>query len=106
MVCVENPVSVVSTRIRKADQIIQPWMFGHGHMKTTCLWLKNLPRLESTNIVFGRESIILKESPSADRWKNRSRTYEGIAEAMANQWGSLDSSYRDGFGFDFKDRLK
>jgi hypothetical protein len=83
----ENPIGVLSTRYRKPDQIIQPWMFGHGETKATCLWLKNLPILQPTNIVDGREGRVWKEPPSPDRWKNRSRTYEGIAKAMAEQWG-------------------
>lgn len=86
-ICLENPISVISTQIRKPDQIIQPWMFGHGETKATCLWLKNLPKLEPTNIVEGREGRIWREPPSPERWKNRSRTYQGIAEAMSNQWG-------------------
>lgn len=86
-IALENPVSVISTQIRKPDQIIQPWQFGHGHMKTTCLWLKNLPKLKPTQIVDGRVSQILRESPSPERWRNRSRTYTGIAAAMAAQWG-------------------
>lgn len=86
-VCIENPVSIISSRIRKPDQIIQPWMFGHGETKTTCLWLKNLPKLKPTNIVEGREQRVWKESPGLERWKNRSRTYQGIADAMAEQWG-------------------
>jgi hypothetical protein len=85
-ICIENPVSIISTRIRKPDQIIQPWMFGHGETKATCLWLKNLPKLKSTNIVKGRVERIWKEPPSKDRWKKRSRTYIGIAKAMADQW--------------------
>ncbi len=88
-IALENPISVVSTRIRKPDQIIQPWQFGHGETKATCLWLKNLPKLIPTNIVSGRESRVHKMPPSPDRWKNRSRTYEGIANAMAEQWGGL-----------------
>ena len=88
-ICIENPVSVISTKIRKSDQIIQPWQFGHGETKKTCLWLKNLPLLMATNIVNGRESRIHKMPPSSDRWKNRSRTFQGIADAMAGQWGSL-----------------
>ena len=87
-IALENPVSVISTRIRKPDQIIQPWQFGHGETKATCLWLKNLPKLTPTNIVEGREQRVHKMPPSADRWKERSRTYKGIAEAMAAQWGS------------------
>lgn len=86
-IAIENPVSVISTKIRKPDQIIQPWMFGHGEMKTTCLWLKNLSPLKPTNIVDGRRGRILELSPSKDRWKDRSRTYQGIANAMAEQWG-------------------
>ena len=85
-IALENPISVISTRIRKPDQIIQPWMFGHGETKATCLWLKNLPKLEPTHVVDGRDNRIHKEAPSEHRWKNRSRTYLGIAEAMAKQW--------------------
>jgi len=86
-IALENPVSVISTRIRKPDQIIQPWQFGHGETKTTCLWLKNLPLLIPSNIVAGRADRIHREPPSEIRWKNRSRTYTGIAKAMAEQWG-------------------
>jgi len=85
-ICIENPVSVISTKIRKPDQIIQPWMFGHGETKKTCLWLKNLPKLEPTIVVSGRESRIHHMSPSKDRGKLRSITYQGIANAMAEQW--------------------
>lgn len=85
-IAVENPISIMSTRYRKPDQIIQPWQFGHGETKATCLWLKNLPLLEPTNIVEGREARIHKMPPSADRWKLRSKTYSGIAKAMAEQW--------------------
>jgi len=85
--CIENPVSIISSRIRKPDQIIQPWQFGHGETKTTCLWLNGLPKLTPTDIVPGRDSRIHREPPGPDRWKNRSRTYTGIAEAMASQWG-------------------
>jgi len=88
-IAIENPIGVISTRIRKPDQIIQPWMFGHGETKSTCLWLKNLPLLEPTNIVEGRLARVHREPPSKDRWKNRSRTYTGIAEAMAEQWSNL-----------------
>ena len=87
-IALENPVSVISSRIRKPDQVIQPWQFGHGETKATCLWLKNLPKLVPTDIVEGREARIHKMPPSADRWKIRSRTFPGIAAAMANQWGS------------------
>ena len=86
-ICLENPVSIISTKIRKPDQIIQPWQFGHGETKATCLWLKNLPRLNPTNIVSGREGRVWKAPPSKDRWKIRSRTLPGIANAMAEQWG-------------------
>ena len=86
-IALENPISIISSRIRKPDQIIQPWMFGHGETKATCLWLKNIPLLTPTNIVEGREARIHKMPPSADRWKKRSETYQGIADAMAMQWG-------------------
>lgn len=86
-ICLENPISIISTRIRKPDQIIQPWMFGHGETKATCLWLKGLPHLQPTNIVSGRVGRVHHESPGPERWKNRSRTYQGIADAMAEQWG-------------------
>ena len=88
-ICIENPISVISSKIRKPDQIIQPWMFGHGETKATCLWLKNLPKLEPANIVEGREPRVHYESPGKNRWKNRSRTLQGIAEAMVDQWGQL-----------------
>jgi hypothetical protein len=91
-ICVENPISIMSTVYRKPDQIIQPWMFGHGETKATCLWLKNLPKLVPTNIVEGRIGRVHLESPGPDRWKNRSRTYQGIADAMADQWGELRQS--------------
>lgn len=86
-IAIENPVSVLSTHWRRPDQIIQPWQFGHGETKATCLWLKNLSLLFPTNVVEGRESRVHKEPPSLERWKNRSRTYPGIATAMADQWG-------------------
>ena len=86
-IAIENPVSIISSRIRKPDQVIQPWMFGHGETKATCLWLKGLPKLTPTNIVEGREQRIHKMPPSPDRWKLRSTTYKGIAAAMAQQWG-------------------
>ena len=88
-IAVENPVSIISSQIYKPDQIIQPWQFGHGETKATCLWLKNLPLLKPTHVVAGREARIHKMPPSADRWRERSRTYEGIANAFAEQWGSL-----------------
>lgn len=92
-ICIENPIGVISTRIRKPDQIIQPWWFGHDASKSTCLWLKNLPKLTPTEMVVrdrysnqtpsGQNNL----GPSATRWKERSRTYAGIAAAMASQWG-------------------
>jgi hypothetical protein len=88
-IAVENPVSIISSRIRKPDQIIQPWQFGHGETKATCLWLKGLPKLKPTNIVDGREARIHRLPPSPDRWKIRSTTYSGIAAAMADQWGNV-----------------
>ncbi len=87
-ICIENPISVISSRIRKPDQIIQPWQFGHGETKATCLWLKNLPQLRPTKIVNGREARVHRMAPSPERWKERSRTLPGIAEAMAEQWGT------------------
>lgn len=89
-IAIENPISIISSRIRKPDQIIQPWQFGHGETKATCLWLKNLPNLVPTNIVEGRTPRVHYASPGPDRWKERSRTMTGIAEAMADQWGSLN----------------
>ena len=88
-IALENPISVISSKIRKPDQIIQPWQFGHGETKATCLWLKNLPKLVPTNVVEGREAKVHKMPPSPDRWKLRSTTYQGIADAFANQWGNL-----------------
>jgi len=89
MMAIENPISIISTKIAKPDQIIQPWQFGHGETKSTCLWLKNLPKLIPTNIVEGREQRIWKMPPGENRWKERSRTFPGIAQAMAAQWGGL-----------------
>lgn len=86
-IALENPISIISSRIRKPDQIVQPWQFGHGEVKATCLWLKNLPLLKPTNIVDGREPKVHYMAPSPDRWKERSRTLQGIANAMADQWG-------------------
>jgi len=88
-IALENPVSIISSKIRKPDQIINPWQFGHGEVKATCLWLKGLPQLVPTNIVDGRTARIHREPPGPDRWKNRSRTYQGIADAMAEQWGGV-----------------
>ena len=87
-ICLENPIGYLSTYIRKPEQIIQPWQFGHGEVKATCLWLKNLPLLEPTHIVEGRTPRVHYASPGPDRWKERSRTQAGIAAAMADQWGS------------------
>jgi len=86
--CIENPVSIISTAIRQPDQIIQPWQFGHGETKATCLWLQNLPCLKSTDVVEGREPRIHMMPPGPTRWKERSRTFEGIAAAMGDQWGA------------------
>lgn len=88
-IALENPVSIISSRIRKPDQIIQPWQFGHGETKATCLWLKGLPKLVPTNVVSGRENRVHRMPPGPDRWKERSRTFPGIAAAMAEQWGGL-----------------
>ena len=86
-IAIENPISKISTAIRKPDQIVQPWQYGHGETKATCLWLKGLPKLVPTQVVDGREARIHMMSPGPDRWKERSRTYQGIADAMASQWG-------------------
>ena len=88
-ICIENPVSIISTRIKKPSQFIQPFEHGHGETKKTCLWLKNLPLLVPSNIVAGRSDRIHKMPPGPNRWKERSRTYLGIAEAFAEQWGKL-----------------
>jgi hypothetical protein len=88
-IAIENPVCIMSTIWRKPDQCIQPWQFGHGETKKTCLWLKNLPSLVPTNIVEGRAPKIHYMSPGPNRWKLRSKTYQGIADAMAQQWGNI-----------------
>ena len=88
--CIENPISIISCRIRKPDQTIQPWEYGHGETKATCLWLHNLPRLRPTNCVEGREERVLLMPPGPDRWKERSRTYQGVADAMGQQWGNAE----------------
>lgn len=85
-ICIENPVCIMSRLYRKPDQIVQPWQFGHGETKATCLWLKNLPKLFPTQVVEGRTPRVHFASPSPTRWKERSRTYEGLARAMAEQW--------------------
>ncbi len=89
-VAVENPIQhkYAREKIRKPDQIIQPWQFGHGETKATCLWLKNLPKLIPTNMVSGRENRIHRMPPSPQRGHLRSITYQGIADAMAEQWSS------------------
>ena len=86
MLAIENPIGIMSRLWRRPDQVIQPWQFGHGETKATCLWLRNLPTLKPTNIVDGREQRVFRMPPSADRWKDRSRTFAGIANAMADQW--------------------
>jgi len=86
-IALENPISVISSRIRKPDQIIQPWQHGHGEVKATCLWLKGLPPLVPSDVVAGRSPRVHYMSPGPDRWKERSRTLPGIAAAMAAQWG-------------------
>ena len=97
-IVIENPISIISSRIRKPEQIIQPWMFGHPEAKATCLWLKGLPTLSATDVLTKPEcgywsnqtpSGQNKLGPSKDRWKERSKTYQGIATAMANQWGAV-----------------
>ena len=86
-IALENPISIISSRVRKPTQIIQPWQFGHGETKATCLWLQNLPPLTPTKIVDGRENKVHRMPPGPNRWKERSRTYQGVANAMAAQWG-------------------
>jgi hypothetical protein len=87
-IAIENPVCIMSGLYRKPDQIIHPWQFGHGETKATCLWLKCLPLLTPTNVVNGREARVHRMAPSPNRWKERSRTYEGVAQAFADQWGN------------------
>lgn len=94
-IAIENPVSIISSIFRKPEQIIQPWMFGHGETKATCLWLKGLPKLKPTNQVEGRENRVHRLPPSKDRWKERSKTFPGIAKAMAEQWTlQIGDNYR------------
>jgi site-specific DNA-cytosine methylase len=95
MIAIENPISIISSLWRKPDQIIQPWQFGHGETKSTCLWLKNLPKLTPTNIVSGRDARIHKMLPSPDRWKERSRTFKGIADAIASQWSDYENTRKN-----------
>ncbi len=92
-VAIENPISIMSTVYRKPDQIIQPWMFGHGETKATCLWLKGLPLLQPTNIVSGRVQRVHNLPPTKDRGMLRGITYKGIAEAMSEQWGRKEASW-------------
>lgn len=87
--CIENPISIISSHIRKPDQIVQPWQFGHGEVKATCFWLEGLDKLQPTEVVDGRAAVVHRMPPGPDRWKNRSRTYLGIASAMAHQWGGV-----------------
>lgn len=89
MVAIENPIGIMSTVYRKPDQIIQPWQYGHGETKATCLWLKGLPLLIPTDYVPGRKPVVHHMAPGPDRSKNRAKTYQGIAHAMADQWGRL-----------------
>ena len=89
-IAIENPIGIMSTQYRKPDQIIQPWQFGHGETKATCLWLKGLPPLVPTDIVDGREQRVWRMPPSPDRAKLRARTYKGIARAMAEQWAGIN----------------
>lgn len=89
---IENPICIMSSIWRKPDQIIQPWQFGHGETKATCLWLRGLPLLVPTNIVDGREARIHKMPPGPDRWKERSKTYQGIAYAWADQWSNISKT--------------
>jgi hypothetical protein len=90
-IAIENPIGALSRLWRKPDQIIQPWQFGHGETKATCLWLCGLQPLRPTLIVEGREARCHRMPPGADRWKKRSLTYQGIADAMASQWGSREA---------------
>jgi hypothetical protein len=92
-IAIENPVCIMSSLWRKPDQTVQPWQFGHGETKATCLWLKGLPLLRPTEIVDGREQRIWKLPPSEDRWKIRSATFPGLAEAMASQWGASETLF-------------
>lgn len=94
-IVIENPIGRISTAVRPPDQIIQPWQYGHGETKATCFWLKGLPKLQPTNIVTGRTARVHHEPPSPDRWKNRSRTLPGIAEAMADQWNAANDEVSD-----------
>jgi len=92
MVCIEQPISILSSLWREPDQIIQPWQFGHGETKATALWLKGIPHLKATDIVDGREARIHKMAPGPNRARDRSETYSGIAKAMADQWGRIGTT--------------
>jgi len=92
-IAIENPVGIMSTIWRKPDQIIQPWQFGHGEVKATCLWLKGLPLLKPTRIVDGREQRIWRMAPGPDRARLRSKTFSGVAEGMADRWGNADPGH-------------
>lgn len=94
-IAIENPIGIMSTELRKPDQVIQPWMFGHGETKATCLWLYGLPKLKATDVVDGRDQKIWKMSPSEDRSKERSKTFPGIAQAMAAQWSKYIIEYEN-----------
>ncbi len=89
-IALEQPISIVASRIAPTSQVIHPWQFGHGERKTTCLWLINLPHLVPTNVVAGREERVHRMAPGPDRWKERSRTFQGVADAMADQWSNVD----------------
>lgn len=89
-IALEQPISIVASRIAPTSQVIHPWQFGHGERKTTCLWLINLPHLVPTNIVEGREERVHRMAPGPDRWKERSRTFQGVADAMAEQWTNVE----------------
>lgn len=91
LIAVENPIGIMSSRFRKPDQIVQPWQFGVGEVKATCFWLKNLPPLIHTKVVSGRYPAVHYAAPGPDRWKRRSITCQGIADAMADQWGSVEA---------------
>lgn len=96
---IENPVSIISSRICKPSQIVQPWWFGHGETKATCLWIEGLPLLVPTNVVDGRVARVHRMAPGPERWRERSRTLTGLADAMAEQWGGWVTSYRPGYGW-------
>lgn len=96
-IALENPVSVIASRFGPSTQTVQPWQFGHGEVKKTCFWLRNLPKLVPTDVVDGREERVHLMGPGPDRWKERSRTFPGVAAAMAAQWGRLGAEQLDLF---------